>query len=51
LVTGIKVGRWFIDPVMVIGAISLSVLIGVLSSIYPAIRASKMDPTTALRSL
>jgi len=49
--TGIKAGRIVIDPLLAAGAIILSALIGVLSSAYPAIQASKMDPTVALRSL
>ena len=49
--TGIKAGRIVIDPLLAAGAIILSALIGVLSSAYPAIQASKMDPTAALRSL
>jgi putative ABC transport system permease protein len=49
--TGIKTARIFIDPLLAAGAIFLSALIGILSSAYPAIQASKMDPTTALRSL
>jgi putative ABC transport system permease protein len=49
--TGIKAGRITIDPLLAIGAIFLSTLMGILSSAYPAIRASKMDPTAALRSL
>ena len=49
--TGIKAGRISIDPLLAAGAIVLSALIGVLSSAYPAIQASKMDPTVALRSL
>jgi putative ABC transport system permease protein len=48
---GMKSVRWIIDPSLAIGAIFLSALIGVLSSIYPALRASKMDPAEALRSL
>ena len=51
IVTGMKGGKIFIDPVLAIGAIFLSSLIGILSSAYPAIHASKMDPTTALRAL
>jgi putative ABC transport system permease protein len=51
LITGMKGGKLFIDPVLAIGAIFLSSLIGILSSAYPAIHASKMDPTTALRAL
>ncbi|MDP2973044.1 MAG: ABC transporter permease [Deltaproteobacteria bacterium] len=51
MVLGMKNVRWAIDPVLAIGAISLSALVGVLSSIYPALHASKMDPTEALRAL
>ena len=51
MITGVKGGSLFIDPLLAIGAISLSSLIGVLSSAYPAIHASKMDPTVALRAL
>ena len=51
MITGIKGGPFFIDPLSAIGAIFLSSLIGILSSAYPAIHASKMDPTTALRAL
>jgi putative ABC transport system permease protein len=51
MITGMKGGKIFIDPWLAIGAIFLSSLIGILSSAYPAIHASKMDPTTALRAL
>jgi putative ABC transport system permease protein len=51
MITGVKGGSLPIDPLLAIGAISLSSLIGILSSAYPAIHASKMDPTTALRAL
>jgi len=51
LVTGMKSVKIFMDPILAIAVISLSSAIGVLSSIYPAIHASKMDPTTALRAL
>ncbi|MFB3884796.1 MAG: ABC transporter permease [Thermodesulfobacteriota bacterium] len=51
IITGIKGGTFFIDPLLAIGSIVLSSLIGILSSAYPAIHASKMDPTTALRAL
>src|SRR4030065_583346 len=44
MVLGMKSVRWVIDPVLAIGAIFLSALVGVLSSIYPALHASKMDP-------
>jgi putative ABC transport system permease protein len=39
------------DPVLAVGVVFLSVTMAILSSIYPAIHASKMDPTTALRAL
>ncbi len=51
LLTGVKVGHISVDPILAIGAVFLSSLIGILSSAYPAIHASKMDPTTALRAL
>ena len=51
MITGVKAGSLFIDPLLALGAIFLSSLIGILSSAYPAIHASKMDPTSALRAL
>ncbi|MBM4348357.1 MAG: ABC transporter permease [Deltaproteobacteria bacterium] len=51
MVLGIKTVRWVVDPSLAIGAICLSAVIGVLSSVYPALHASKMDPTEALRAL
>ena len=51
MITGVKAGPILIDPLLAAGAILLSSIIGILSSAYPAIHASKMDPTTALRSL
>jgi putative ABC transport system permease protein len=51
ILTGIKGGGVFIDPVLAVGVVCLSIMVGILSSIYPAIHASKMDPTVALRAL
>jgi putative ABC transport system permease protein len=51
MVTGMKAGKLFFDPVLGVGVILLSSLIAIVSSAYPAIHASKMDPTTALRAL
>ena len=51
IMTGVKGGKWVIDPLLIFGSIFLSGLIGILSSAYPALHASKMDPTVALRSL
>ncbi len=39
------------DPAMAAGALVSSVLVGLLASIYPAVRASRMDPVEALKSL
>jgi putative ABC transport system permease protein len=50
VITGTRAGV-AIDPVLGIGALLLSVGIGILSSAYPALHASKLDPTVALRSL
>ncbi|OGP94105.1 MAG: hypothetical protein A2157_00100 [Deltaproteobacteria bacterium RBG_16_47_11] len=49
--TGIKGGGISMDLVLAVGVVLLSVAMGILSSIYPAIHASKMDPTAALRAL
>jgi len=40
-----------IDPIMGIGAIVLSVILGLTASIYPALLAAKLDPNEALRAL
>ena len=51
VITGTKGVKIFIDPLLAIGAVFLSAFIGILSSVYPALHASKMDPTEALRAL
>jgi len=51
LITGIRGGPIHLDPLLALGAMLLSAVLGVASSAYPAIHASKMDPTVALRSL
>ena len=51
MITGTKGLRISIDPLLAIGAVFLSAFIGILSSAYPALHASKMDPTEALRAL
>ncbi len=51
ILTGIKHGKLFLNPLLALSAILLSAFIGILSSAYPAIHASKMDPTDALRAL
>ncbi len=37
------------NPLLVIGAVGLAILIGLLGSLYPAWRASHLDPAQALR--
>jgi putative ABC transport system permease protein len=39
------------DTAVTFGSIALSLVVGVLASLYPALHASKMDPTEALRAL
>jgi len=51
MITGTKGLRIFIDPLLAVAAVFLSAFIGILSSAYPALHASKMDPTEALRAL
>jgi putative ABC transport system permease protein len=39
------------QPWLALGAIGGAVLVGLLASLYPAVNAARLDPTTALRSL
>jgi putative ABC transport system permease protein len=39
------------DATVTFGSIALALVVGVLASLYPALHASKMDPTEALRAL
>jgi putative ABC transport system permease protein len=39
------------DPLLALGAVTLAVTVGALASFYPALHASRMDPTEALRAL
>jgi len=39
------------DGYVAAGSIALALVLGVLASLYPALHASKMDPTEALRAL
>jgi putative ABC transport system permease protein len=39
------------DATIAFGSIALSLVVGMLASLYPALHASRMDPTEALRAL
>ena len=39
------------DPILAAGAFAVAVIMGLASSVYPALLAAKIDPTDALRAL
>jgi putative ABC transport system permease protein len=43
--------RFFLDPTVAVAAVFLAIVIGLLASLYPAMAASRMDPSEALRTL
>jgi len=40
-----------LDPLVAVGAVFLALILGLLASLYPALAASRMDPSEALRTL
>ncbi len=40
-----------LDPFVAVGAVFLAIVVGLSASLYPAMAASKMDPSEALRTL
>jgi len=39
------------DALLALWAVAIAAAVGMVSSIYPAVRAAQLDPTTALRAL
>jgi putative ABC transport system permease protein len=39
------------SPALAAGAVALALVIGSVASLYPALRAGRLDPTVALRAL
>jgi putative ABC transport system permease protein len=46
-----NVAHFTLDPIVAVGAVFLAVVLGLVASLYPAMTASRMDPSEALRTL
>jgi len=46
-----QTGQVVFNPELAVGALGISLLLGLVSSAYPAVMASKLDPNEALRAL
>jgi putative ABC transport system permease protein len=42
---------WEFDPLLPLAAVTSSIVLGLVSSLIPAIQASRLDPAMALRTL
>lgn len=43
--------QFTIQPVLALAAVIAGLLIGIVSSLYPIIRASRLDPSEAVRTI
>lgn len=48
IITSVLEWQYFLSPVWTIIAVGVSIAVGMVAGIYPALRASKVDPVIAL---
>ena len=51
MIAGIEGSSIQIDPYLAAGALGLAIFVGIAATIYPALKASKIDPAEALRQI